>query len=606
MRLTIRTKLLGGFAAVLALSILVGALAVTKMGDIRGSVTFLGTNTAPALRILGDLNTATSDYRVAQLTHVIAATPAAMDAQEEALRSRSAAIEKHLEEYRPTITGAEDQRYFDRVSEQWERYSASTEGFLAASSKLQTDRAMKLLNDQERAFAVLSAEITNWSALNARWGDDYRKQAEASASAAKTLVVTVLAGAVLLGLVLAFLIARGITGGVGQMLRAARALAQGDIDQRIEVRSRDEIGEMAQAFEQMLAYNRTMVDAADRLAGGDLTHDVEPKSDRDALGVAFAKMTGSLRDVITEMASSAGTVASASQQMASTSEEAGKAVGEIAAAVGEVAQGAERQVRTVESAQSMSESVAHAMQESTGHVEETTQAAVEARGVAQEGAHAVLRATAAMESVRESSQAVTTAIQGLGAKSEQIGGIVDSITGIARQTNLLALNAAIEAARAGEQGRGFAVVAEEVRKLAEESQEAAASIAGLIEEIQAETARAVDVVEDGAQRTHEGAATVEQARDAFSRIGSSVEDMHGRVAAVAAAMDQVSVSSQRMQEDMQEVASVAEESSAATEEVSASTQQTSASTEEIAASAQELAATAEQLERLVGRFKVAA
>ena len=107
------------------------------------------------------------------------------------------------------------------------------------------------------------------------------------------------------------------------------------------------------------------------------------------------------------------------------------------------------------------------------------------------------------------------AIQALSARSEKIGGIVDTITGIAEQTNLLALNAAIEAARAGEQGRGFAVVAEEVRKLAEESQSAAAQIAGLIGEIQTETGRVVEVVADGAERTEDGVDTVQRTREAF-------------------------------------------------------------------------------------------
>jgi methyl-accepting chemotaxis protein len=182
---------------------------------------------------------------------------------------------------------------------------------------------------------------------------------------------------------------------------------------------------------------------------------------------------------------------------------------------------------------------------------------------------------------------------------------VATITGIAEQTNLLALNAAIEAARAGEQGRGFAVVAEEVRKLAEESQGAAASIAGLIGEIQAETGKAVEVVESGAQRTHDGVATMEQARGSFLEIGSSVRDMGERVEEIAVAVQQIAATAQRMTEEMGEVASVAEHSSASSEEVSASTEHTSASTQQIAASAQELARTAEELERLVGGFSLA-
>jgi methyl-accepting chemotaxis protein len=199
----------------------------------------------------------------------------------------------------------------------------------------------------------------------------------------------------------------------------------------------------------------------------------------------------------------------------------------------------------------------------------------------------------------------TEAIRELGAKSERIEGIVATITGIAEQTNLLALNAAIEAARAGEQGRGFAVVAEEVRKLAEESKNAAASIATLIAETRAETTRAVAVVADGASRTQDGVATVEQAREAFLTLGASVQDMNGRVEQIAAAIEQIASSSQQVQADMTEVAAVAEQSSASTQQVSASTQQTSASTQQIAASAQDLARTAEQLEQLVGQFTIA-
>jgi methyl-accepting chemotaxis protein len=320
---------------------------------------------------------------------------------------------------------------------------------------------------------------------------------------------------------------------------------------------------------------------------------------------AYTESRGRLAMLIGEVSTSAGTVSAASQQMATTSEEAGRAVGEIAAAVGEVAEGAERQVRAVEQAKTASEEVATASAASAGNAQETTAAALAAREVAERGAGAVAQASEAMGAVRDSSLQATEAIRELGAKSEQIEGIVATITGIAEQTNLLALNAAIEAARAGEQGRGFAVVAEEVRKLAEESQAAAGSIAGLIAEIQAETAKAVEVVEDGALRTQDGVATVEEAREAFLTLGASVQDMNGRVEQIAAAIQQIASSSQQVQADMTEVAAVAEQSSASSEQVSASTQQTSASTQQIAASAQDLARTAEQLEQLVGQFSLA-
>lgn len=211
-----------------------------------------------------------------------------------------------------------------------------------------------------------------------------------------------------------------------------------------------------------------------------------------------------------------------------------------------------------------------------------------------------------MRSVSDSSQAVTEAIRALAAKSEQIGAIVVTISGIAEQTNLLALNAAIEAARAGEQGRGFAVVAEEVRKLAEESHGAAQEISQLISAIQDETARAVAVVEDGANKTAEGATVVEQTRTAFVCIGEAVDDMTSRIQQIAASAEQIAASAQRMRSSVGEVAAVAEQSSASAEQVSAATQQTSASSEQIAASASELASGAKTLGQMVGRFQVSA
>ncbi|HTW42349.1 MAG TPA: globin-coupled sensor protein [Solirubrobacteraceae bacterium] len=272
------------------------------------------------------------------------------------------------------------------------------------------------------------------------------------------------------------------------------------------------------------------------------------------------------------------TLREASGQMTSSSDETSKAIAEIANAVSDVARGAERQVRMID--------------EANGAAEGASTAAAEAQTLSTGGLDAAEKATTAMASVRDSSAEVSDTMNGLATKSEQIGGMVETITGIASQTNLLALNAAIEAARAGEQGRGFAVVAEEVRKLAEESQSAAQQISDLNTEIQAETHKAVAVVEQSVGLTEDASAVVEQAREAFTAIGKSVSDINARLEQLATATT--------------EVAAVAEQSSAAAQQVSASTEQTSASSDEVANSARALAGTAHDLEELVGSFNLEA
>jgi methyl-accepting chemotaxis protein len=363
-----------------------------------------------------------------------------------------------------------------------------------------------------------------------------------------------------------------------------RALARGDLSVRaradvapLPVRGHDEVAQATATLNALIDQTVESVEAYNE--------------SREQLG-----------GLIRQVAVSAGAVSSSSREVATSSGEAGRAVGEIAHAVGDVAQGAERQVRIVDAVRHATGDLADTTVRSAADAQDTRDAAERARALADEGAAAVTQATVAMRAMAEASDEAREAIGALDAKSERIAGIVSTIGGIAEQTNLLALNAAIEAARAGDQGRGFAVVAEEVRKLAEESRTAAASIAGLIEEIQDETRRTVRVVEAGAERSAQSAETVGRARTTFGELSDGIGHMADRVTEIAAAVERISATARQMSDDVGEVAAVAEQTSASSEEVSASTEQTSASTQQIAASAAQLAQTAADLEELVGRF----
>jgi methyl-accepting chemotaxis protein len=602
-RINLQVKLLGLAAVLLAFGALIGFLAIGKLGSVdrlgvttyeHGMVPLTGIGEARAR--LGEIDS--------QIQNAIIAKSAA---SRQVYAGKSWGDAKYIEaawaRYRRIDHSAEERRTMAAFDAKWRAYKPAFHSVLTAAG---AGRSAEATRDYFASAKPLYADVDKVLAALAQQSQMAGKANTAHMTAAyhsgRSAILVLIVLALASGFGLSWFIASRVKRGVNDVRATLgsleghciaglqgglRGLATGDltievtpVTPLIERLSNDEIGDIARTVNAIREATVASVG--------------EYNATRAALGA-----------IASQLSATAESVSAASLQMASMSEETGRAVGEIAHAVSDVAQGAEKQARTVDSARRVSEEIVTATATSAENAERTVQAAVQAREVAEQGAEAVGEATAAMEAVRGSSAQATQAIRELGAKSEQIGGIVSTITGISEQTNLLALNAAIEAARAGDQGRGFAVVAEEVRKLAEESQAAAATIAGLIDQIQTDTAHAVEVVETGARETDTGAATVDRVREAFVAIGDSIQSMHGQVGDISDAVQHIASSSAQMQTDMADVAAIAEQSSASTEQVSASTQETSASAQEMASSARQLAGNATDLEQLVARFQVA-
>jgi methyl-accepting chemotaxis protein len=570
---SIGSKLGGSFGLVVVLLLGLCGLASWGLSQTTSVSHRIDRTVTPRLIAVDDLAAAAGDMHFSQTRAVLGGSAGARAD----FQSDHAAFAADLRALAALSTGAGDRaamRKIDAAVAAADAVDARMFGLLAAGHPA---RAAALMNTRADAASDGIAEALG-AYQKAIRGSESRLAASADSTATTVRWAVVLFALleVAVASALAVVLTRRIAGSTRRILAAAQGIAVGDLDQCVESTSRDEIGQTSRAFQDMVGYLQEMADSVTRVAQGDLTVTVEPRSDQDVLGAAVAEMVEALRGIIAQVSAAAGDMSAASQELTATSGETSRAVDEITRAVQEVAVGAERQVQMVQTTRDLAA--------------ESATAAEQASNVAAEGIGAAEQATDAMGAVKRSSAEVVDAIGELAQRSDRIGGIVGTITAIAGQTNLLALNAAIEAARAGEQGRGFAVVAEEVRKLAEESRRAAEEIATLVGEIQVETKRTVGVVTEGASRSDDGATIVSETRVAFGQIGVAVEDMSHRIERIAVASS--------------EVAAVAEQSSAATQQVSASAEQTNAAVQQISASSQQLAATAQSLERLVAHFRL--
>ena len=352
---------------------------------------------------------------------------------------------------------------------------------------------------------------------------------------------------------------------------------------------------------------QVMVQECEGLAAGDFREGQQKLSRADEIGQladALTKMRSSMQTLLKKITESAEQVAASSEELTASAEQSAQATTQVAATISEVAQGAEEQVKAVHDTSAIVEQMSAGIQQVAANANEVSSVADKTTSAANQGGKAVDAAISQMVSIEQSVSNSARVVAKLGERSKEIGQIVDTISGIAGQTNLLALNAAIEAARAGEQGRGFAVVAEEVRKLAEQSQEAAKQIANLISEIQSETDNAVVAMSEGTREVKVGSEVVNTAGQAFKEIVTLIGEVSSQIREISAAIQQMASGSQQIVTSVRDIDRISKDAAGQTQTVSAATEEQSASMEEIAASSQALARMAEELQGAVRKFRV--
>ncbi|MCK5126686.1 MAG: methyl-accepting chemotaxis protein [candidate division Zixibacteria bacterium] len=383
-------------------------------------------------------------------------------------------------------------------------------------------------------------------------------------------------GILIIGLLAAVIITRGISKPLSSMAIVAEAISTGDINHSIEVKSKDEIGVLAGSFNKLIGYMSELAEGAERIAQNDITQIIEPKSEDDILGNSFKTMTVNLRKMVTQLTENSEQLVTAANEIASTSEE--------------MAQGANNQTGQAEQISSAIEEMSATILESSQNANTAKEISEGASSTANQGQEVVRSTINGMIKIAGSASESNKIVNELAKASDKIGEIISVIDDIADQTNLLALNAAIEAARAGEQGRGFAVVADEVRKLAERTGKATSEITDMINGIQSDSSRAVSSLDTAVKLVEDGKEYADKAGNSLDEISSMSSKVMDMICQMAVATDEQSAAAEQISKNMEQISSIA--------------RQTASGSEQSATAAEQLSCQAEGMREMVGHFKV--
>jgi methyl-accepting chemotaxis protein len=453
------------------------------------------------------------------------------------------------------------------LTEQQTRFYRMVDGLLANGDSLAAYQLV-LQADNARALGeVLGRQGASLREYLTQKVDVARDAARAQARMAVMVLGIVIGGSALVGSTVTVLVYRLVVLPIRAVTNQLREISSGagDLTQQLQVSSHDEIGMLAESFNQLVrglsGIVRRVTVASDELLSR--SRDMENSSQE-------------VEQAVSGVSDAMNQVAGGAERQTEETEGARNTMGELVQAIQQIAAGAQEQAQQVQHA---THTISFMVRDMEGVAEQASviaNASREAAATAHQGAAVVDQTLLGMNKVRDQVVSAAERVSALGEQGKRIGEIMQVITEIANQTNLLALNAAIEAARAGEQGRGFAVVAEEVRKLAERSALSANEIRTIIESIQFGTKDAVAAIQEGTTYVEEGAQLAAKAGQALKAILASVERTTADVQGISGAAQSLLSSSREAARAVEEVAAVTQQNSAATQEMAAGADEVSA------------------------------
>jgi methyl-accepting chemotaxis protein len=423
----------------------------------------------------------------------------------------------------------QDRALMDQFFERFEKWSVIHDRVQDMSMQNSKTRASALATGQGRIIAnELGNEINAMVAVIQRQMEEAKAAAEDTYTSARRMLLIAIAAALIIAVTAAVWMSLSISRGLGRAVGLADAVAIGDLNQEVQTHGNDEIKDLIDALNRMTGNLRTTAKIADAVAGGDLTVESKPLSEKDTLGIALRSMVEKLKVVVSDSLSAAENVSSGSEELSAASQQ--------------LSAGASEQAASAEEVSASMEEMAANIKQNADNAVQTEKIARQSSIDAQTSGDAVNRAVHAMQTIAEK---------------------ITFVQEIARQTDLLALNAAVEAARAGEHGKGFAVVASEVRKLAERSQSAAAEISQL------------------------SGQTVTAAREAGGMLTKLVPDIKKTaelVEEISAACREQDIGANQVNQAIQQLDKVIQQNASASEEMSATSEELSGQAETLQAS----------------------